>query len=157
MDFVIKSFHKDETLTSWPLLQHICPHFWTWLLNTEFHLSEMTLLEIPYFTKSICNAKNTMGTTSFLYSHLKNYAPFNGLPKCRTYISGVFDLILDRKSTDMIIQLRIHTEFDPIAKDLMIIKNFVLPMRLINELMYPPCYPIIIIFNLLSGHSLSSS
>ena len=57
----------------------------------------------------------------------------------------------------MIIQLRIHTEFDPIAKDLMIIKNFVLPMRLINELMYPPCYPIIIIFNLLSGHSLSSS
>ena len=68
MDFVTKSFRKDETLTSWPLLQHICPHFWTWLLNTiaitpksedkyvvkvvnwsEFHLSEMTLLQNRYF------------------------------------------------------------------------------------------------------------
>ena len=28
MDFVTKSFRKDETLTSWTLLQH------TWLLNT---------------------------------------------------------------------------------------------------------------------------
>ena len=34
MDFVTKSFRKDETLTSWTLLQHICPHFWACLLNT---------------------------------------------------------------------------------------------------------------------------
>ena len=70
MDFVTKSFRKDETLTSWTLLQHICPQFWAWLLNTiaitpksedkyvvkvfnssEFHLSEMTLLQNPYFNK----------------------------------------------------------------------------------------------------------
>ena len=69
MDFLTKSFRKDETLTSWPLLQHICPDFLTWLLNTiaitpksedkyvvkvvnwsEFHLSEMTLLQNPYFS-----------------------------------------------------------------------------------------------------------
>ena len=69
MDFVTKSFRKDETLTSWTFLQHICPHFWAWLLNTiaitpksedkyvvkvfnwsEFHLSEMNLLQNPYFS-----------------------------------------------------------------------------------------------------------
>ena len=37
MDFVTKSFRKDETLTSWTLIQHICPHFWAWLLNTLNH------------------------------------------------------------------------------------------------------------------------
>ena len=65
MDIVTKSFRKDETLTSWTLLQHICPHFWAWLLNTiaitpksedkyvvkvfnwsEVHLSEMTCYKI---------------------------------------------------------------------------------------------------------------
>ena len=68
MDFVTKSFRKDETLTSWTLLRHICPHFWAWLLNiivitpksedknvvkvfswSEFHLSEMTLLQNWHF------------------------------------------------------------------------------------------------------------
>ena len=66
--FCKKSFREDETLTSWTLLQHICPHFWAWLLLyststpksedkyavkvfswSEFHLSEMTLLQNPYF------------------------------------------------------------------------------------------------------------
>ena len=28
--FCNKSFRKDEPLTSWTLLQHICPHFWEW-------------------------------------------------------------------------------------------------------------------------------
>ena len=70
MDFATKSFRKNETLTSWTLLQRICPHFWAWLLNTieitpksedkyvakvfnwsEFHFSEMTLLQNPYFNK----------------------------------------------------------------------------------------------------------
>ena len=65
MDIVTKSFRKDETLTSWTLLQHICPHFWAWLLNTiaimpkskdkyvekvfnwsEVHFSEMTCYKI---------------------------------------------------------------------------------------------------------------
>ena len=55
------------------LLQHICPHFWAWLLNTiaitpksedkyvvkvfnwsEFHLSETTLLQNQYFSNCIC-------------------------------------------------------------------------------------------------------
>ena len=73
MDFVTKSFRKDETLTSWPLLQHICPQFWAWLLLysaitpksedkyavkvvnwSEFHFSEMTLLQNPYFKRHIC-------------------------------------------------------------------------------------------------------
>ena len=72
MDFVKKSFQKNETQTSWTLSQHICSHFWAWLLNTiaimpksedkyvvkvfnssEFHLSEMTLLQNPYFSKFI--------------------------------------------------------------------------------------------------------
>ena len=63
--FCNKSFRKDEPLTSWTLLQHICPHFWAWLLNTiaitpksenkyvvkvfnwsEVHLSEMTCYKI---------------------------------------------------------------------------------------------------------------
>ena len=75
MDFVTKSFRKDETLTSWTLSQHICPHFWAWLLNTiaitpksedkyvvkvfnssEFHLSEMTLLQNPYFRTSFASS-----------------------------------------------------------------------------------------------------
>ena len=30
--FLNKSFRKDEPLISWTLLQHICPHFWAWLL-----------------------------------------------------------------------------------------------------------------------------
>ena len=65
MDFVTKSFLKDETLTSWTLLQHICPHFWAWLLLysaitpkgedkyvvnvfnwSEVHLSEMNCYKI---------------------------------------------------------------------------------------------------------------
>ena len=52
-------------LTSWTLLQHVCPHFWAWLLNTiaittksedkyvakvfnwpEFHFSEVTSYKI---------------------------------------------------------------------------------------------------------------
>ena len=60
-----KSFRKDEPLTSWSLLQHICPHFWAWLLDTkaithksedkyvvkvfncsEVHLSEMACYKI---------------------------------------------------------------------------------------------------------------
>ena len=75
MDFVTKPFRKDETLTSWTLLQHICPHFWAWLLNTiaitpksedkyvakvfnwsEVHLSEMTCYKIHilvYFSYKI--------------------------------------------------------------------------------------------------------
>ena len=85
-----------------------------------------------------------MRTTSF-WIHIWIIVHLYNLLKCRAYISGVFDLIFDRKSTGMIIQVRIHKEFDPIARDLMIIKNFVFPMRLINELMYPPCSPIIII------------
>ena len=63
--FCNKSFRKDEPLTSWTLLQHICPHFWAWLLNTiaitpksedkyvekvfnwsEVHFSEMTCYKI---------------------------------------------------------------------------------------------------------------
>ena len=61
--FCNKSFWKDETLTSWTLLQHICPHFWAWLLLysaitpksedkyvvkvlSEFHLSKMTCYKI---------------------------------------------------------------------------------------------------------------
>ena len=30
--FCNKSFRKGETLTSWTLLQHICSHFWAWML-----------------------------------------------------------------------------------------------------------------------------
>ena len=59
--FCNKSFGKDEPLTSWTLLQHICPHFWAWLLLysasddkyvikvfnwSEVHLSEMTFYKI---------------------------------------------------------------------------------------------------------------
>ena len=63
--FCNKSFRKDEPLTSWTLLQQICPHFWAWLLNTivitpksedkyvvkvfnwsEVHLSKMTCYKI---------------------------------------------------------------------------------------------------------------
>ena len=72
MDFVTKSFRKDETLTSWTLLQHICPHFWAWLLLysaitpksedkyvakvfnwSEFHLSEMTCYKIHISGKDL--------------------------------------------------------------------------------------------------------
>ena len=33
--FCNKSFRKDEPLTSWTLLQHICLHFWAWSLVTK--------------------------------------------------------------------------------------------------------------------------
>ena len=64
-----KLLRKNATLSSWTLFQHICPHFWAWLLlysaitpksedkyvvkvlnSSEFHLSEMTLLQNPYFS-----------------------------------------------------------------------------------------------------------
>ena len=70
--FCNKSFRKDETLTSWTLLQLICPHFWAGLLlysaitpksedkyvvkvfnSSEFHLSEMTLFQNPYFSRIV--------------------------------------------------------------------------------------------------------
>ena len=84
--FCNKSFWKNETLASWTLLQQICPHFWAWLLNTkaikpksedkyvvkvfnwpEFHLSEMTLLQNPYFSyvknwNTICNIKSVLAS-----------------------------------------------------------------------------------------------
>ena len=63
--FCNKSFQKDESLNSWTLLQHICPHFWAWLLLysaitpkcedkyvvkvfnwSDVHLSEMTCYKI---------------------------------------------------------------------------------------------------------------
>ena len=63
--FCNKPFRKDEPLTSWTLLQHICPHFCAWLLLypaitpksedkyvvkvinwSEVHLSEMTCWKI---------------------------------------------------------------------------------------------------------------
>ena len=67
MNFVTKSFRKDETLTSLPLLKHICPHFWTWLLDTiaitpksedkyavkVFNLSEFHLSEIPCYMSKV--------------------------------------------------------------------------------------------------------
>ena len=72
MDFVTKSFRKDETLTSWTLLKTNCPHFWAWLLlysaitaksedkyvvkvfdSSEFHLSEMTLLQNWHFRSAL--------------------------------------------------------------------------------------------------------
>ena len=86
MDFVTKSFLKDETLTSWSLLQHICPHFWAWLLNTiaitpksedkyvvkvfnssEFHLSEMNMLRNPYFRYILNLAKYNAQSLESLY------------------------------------------------------------------------------------------
>ena len=70
MDFVTKSFRKDETLSSWTLLQHICSRFWAWLPNiiaitpknedkyvlkvvnwSEFHFSEMTCYKIHTLVK----------------------------------------------------------------------------------------------------------
>ena len=64
------SLRKNETLTGWTLLQHICLHFWAWLLNTiaitpksedkyvvkvfnpsEFHLSEVTFFQNWYFSR----------------------------------------------------------------------------------------------------------
>ena len=70
--FCSKSFRKDEPLTNWTLLQHIFPHFWTWLLNaiaitpksedryvvkvfnwSEVHLSEMTCYKIQTLTESL--------------------------------------------------------------------------------------------------------
>ena len=56
MDFVTKSFRKDETLTSWTLLQHICPHFWAWLLNT---IAITPKSEDKYFISVIWNLANT--------------------------------------------------------------------------------------------------
>ena len=94
MNFVTKSFRKDETLTSWPLLQHICPHFWAWLLLysaitpkseekyvvkvfnwSEFHLSEMTLLPNPYFSignsTSISHKQGSLTTARKILCYFK--------------------------------------------------------------------------------------
>ena len=97
MDFVTKSFRKDETLSSWTLLQHICPHFWAWLLNTiaimpksedkyvekvfnwsEFHLFEMTCYKIHTLvlpTLQYSKLHNILGfkPSNFSYSNLKNW------------------------------------------------------------------------------------
>ena len=54
MDFLTKSFQKDELLTSWTLLQHICPHFWAWLLNT---------IERTYICETSSFGRNWAGET----------------------------------------------------------------------------------------------
>ena len=70
--FCNNSFRRDEPRTSCTFLQYICPHFWAWLLlysaitpkiedkyvvkvfnSSEFHLSEMTLLQNPYFNTKV--------------------------------------------------------------------------------------------------------
>ena len=108
MDFVTKSFRNDETLTSWPLLQHICPHFWPWLLNTiaitaksedkyvvkvvnwsEFHLSQMTLLQNPYFNNFECKWQmQTKSGQIVLYLEIFNFKTF------RAEILQTFELII---------------------------------------------------------------
>ena len=81
--FCNKSFRKDETLTSWTLLQHICPHFWAWLLlysaitpksedkyvvkvfnSTEFHFSEVYFFQNCYFSKGGVNLISHWGVSS---------------------------------------------------------------------------------------------
>ena len=66
------SLQKNETLTGWTLLQHICLHFWAWLLLysaitpksedkyvvkvfnwSEFHLSKVTFLQNQYFNLKV--------------------------------------------------------------------------------------------------------
>ena len=63
-----KSLWKNATLSSWTLFQHICPHFWSWLLlysaitpksedkyvvkvfnSTELHISEVYFFQNWYF------------------------------------------------------------------------------------------------------------
>ena len=63
-----KSLRKNATLSSWTLFQHICPHFWAWLLlysaitpksedkyvvkvlnSTELHFSEVYFFQNWYF------------------------------------------------------------------------------------------------------------
>ena len=88
----IATYHrKDETLTIWTLLQHICSHFWAWLLLysaitpksedkyvvkvfnwSEFHLSKMTLLQNPYFS---CRQNIENGGTQ-ISMVFKSWRPF---------------------------------------------------------------------------------
>ena len=85
--FCNKSFRKDETLTSWTLLQHICPHFGAWLLlysaitpqsedkyvekvfnSTELYFSEVYFFQNWYFRlKSIItpNKEHSHMTSDF--------------------------------------------------------------------------------------------
>ena len=66
-----KSLRKNVTLSSWILFQHICPHFWAWLLlysaitpksevkyvvkvfnSTELHFSEVYFFQNWYFNNN---------------------------------------------------------------------------------------------------------
>ena len=78
MDFVTKSFRKDETLTSRTLLQYICPHFWASVIVFSNHAQKWgqiycksvqpvrgssfrnDMLQNPYFSRR---------TYSTLYTH----------------------------------------------------------------------------------------
>ena len=70
---------KNETLTGWILLQHICLHFWAWLLlhsvitpksedkyvvkvfnPSEFHFSEVTFFQNWYFNELFRNIPLTL-------------------------------------------------------------------------------------------------
>ena len=61
-----KSLGKNVTLSSWTLFQHICPHFWAWLLfysaitpksedkySTELHFSEVYFVQNWYFSSMV--------------------------------------------------------------------------------------------------------
>ena len=53
--FCNKSFRKDETLTSWTLWKHICPHFRAWLLSVQLvgvSSFRNDLLQNPHFNRS---------------------------------------------------------------------------------------------------------
>ena len=123
MDSVTKSFRKDESLTSWILLQHICPHFWAWLLNTiaitpksedkyvvkvfnssEFHLSEMTLLQNPYFSYFLGEILThfsflmplqhmTCQFLGFFRSFQQYFCPF-GKVLCQAFRTGIISNLL---------------------------------------------------------------
>ena len=79
------SLRKNETLTGWTLSQHICLHFWAWLLlysaitpksedkhglkvfnSTEFNFSEVTFFQNWYFSCAAWNVFpiNSLGRVS---------------------------------------------------------------------------------------------
>ena len=75
-----KSLRKNATLSSWTIFQHICPHFWAWLLlystitpkyvvkvfnSTELHFSEVYFFQNWYFSVKPQNGSKSFQKSTF--------------------------------------------------------------------------------------------
>ena len=87
-----KSLRKNATLSSWTLFQHICPHFWVWLLLWLTH----TLLQRTLYSKGTlcivtsCSKEQFASNWLVTVCSLTHFTPQHTLPPGMFFSSAQF-------------------------------------------------------------------